>query len=280
VKGKALSEIINDTYRLIGLLQHQMDVILSAGQGLNNLKNPVPHPYQPTSARYSGGSKGAEQIQARQAIADATAKAERVKEKLLKTRIELQRRLDMWNDNLDYLRNDPKEIKEARSVANHYQKGQRDALNEKNQIVKTLNAINSELNKAQQRMSRFSGYTGSTSGGGIDEIVRKEDTKSKFTAQNNYGLLPVTYETVPLLDADRYGKANYQFATEYPMPNLASTENKRTGTLPDKINQGFGYTDIKRIRNYQIKLPAYVWKAFSGIYMPQSGSYSAQYLRG
>ena len=279
MKSKTLSKIKNDAYRLIGLLQHQLGVVLSAGQGLNNLKNRAPHPYKSTGAQYSGGSKGTEQIQAQQAIAEAKAKAERIQQDLFEIRVDLQERLNIWNENLNYLRKESKEIKEARPVRDHYQQGQRAALNERSKIIEIINAINSALSAAQQRMSRLSGYTGSTSGGGIDEIIRKADTKSKFTAQNNYGLLPVIYETIPLLDADRYGKANYQLVTEYPRPNLDSAENERIGTLPDKINQGLGYTDIKRIRNYQIKLPAYLLKAFSGIYMPQGGSYSARYLR-
>lgn len=278
--GVALSKVKNDAYRLIGLLQHQLGVVLSAGQGLDNLKSRAQHPYQSAGAPYSSGSKGTEHIQAQQTIASATAKIEGIKNELLKIKTDLQERVNIWNENLKYLRNGSQEVKEVRPLKDHYQQGERAALNQKSKIIDIINAINLALSNAQQRMSRFSGYIGSPSSGGIDEIVRKADTTGKFAAKNNYGLLPITYETVPLLDAHRYAKADSQRSTEYPKPNLASSESKQTGTLSDKINRGLGHSEIPRARNVQVKLPVYLLRTFSSGYMPQGGTYSARYREG
>ena len=254
IRKKPLSKIKRDIRNLLRELDKQIDTYLSAGQTASHIESSISI------------------AQAYQGMAMAMAKAQRIKQNIMEIAGELNRRLEAWDNALKHLENDPKGIKEAYFAVRSYEEGRRIAKEEQSQLRGILNTISAALTHAQQTMSGFSVSSGKTSY--LDKIVAGTNTDSKYKSRNNYVSLAVTYATIPSLDAERYGKANYSPATEYINPNLNPSGNQRRGSLSDKIRLGGDYTQRGNYANYTVKLSNHLNQILRAGYSSKYGVYS------
>ncbi len=263
----SLNEIKRNVRGLIRELHKQINTFNSAGQAARHIEI--------SSSASSGVRKRIMKTQLQQAhgtIAKASNKVQRIKEDLAEIIDELNRRIKQWDDALWQLKNDSEKIREVKFVVKSYEESQRVAREGKQKLREVIDIIKATMVDAQQRMSGGSGLSGKRFT--IDDIVAGTKTDSKYRSRSNYVSLPVTYATVPSLDAERYGKTDYLLATEYIRPNLASPGNQRLGSLSDKIRLGGDYTQKGNYSSYNIKLPNYLNQILRGGYSSKYGVYS------
>lgn len=88
-----------------------------------------------------------------------------------------------------------------------------------------------------------------------DNMIMKSEEKEH---------LQVTYQTIALLDTERYGSTGNEAATKYRRPDLGSPTNQRNCDVMDKIRLGLGKFTPAIAADYQIALPKFFNKISGG----------------
>lgn len=78
-----------------------------------------------------------------------------------------------------------------------------------------------------------------------DNMIMKSEEKEH---------LQVTYQTIALLDTERYGSTGNEASTKHPRPDLGSPTNQRNCGVRDKIRLGLGKFTPAIAADYQIAL--------------------------
>ena len=191
-------------------------------------------------------------------------RSEKAKKRLLEIQGILQEHLRLWHHNINVLKDDGSKVGNTGSQAN-YREAQQSANDKIYKIRKLLDDISLALDHARGVIQKHKDFNN------FAPITKPLDFMDTFKKQSDYGVATVTYETVPLLDAGRYGTLiNYPLIIDYPQPNLASPEAQRQGSLLDKIRIGLGLLEKPQSHKYRIAIPQYFKKLFSGKYLSQN----------
>jgi len=268
----------NDAQRLIAELDGELDALQAAMQTVRTLEDNAPS--KPMQSGADTADSRAERVhassqlaQARQALTSATFKLEKIRNRLRELERVLRYHLDNWRSDLNVLVHDQGEVKH---VADQYRDAQQAANIDMRMIRSLLDRIRSALSRCHQAISLTSHLRKTGPADGTKEVPRTPDIWRLYDPQADHGLVAVTYETVPLLGADRYGTRSYYSMIDYPAPQLGLLPNSRTGSLSEKIIVGLGHFADGNGNDYEVTMPQFHCPLLRGGYSQAgAGKYSA-----
>ena len=168
---------------------------------------------------------------------------QKLKNRLEEIRNTLRKCLRAGYHNLDVLRTD--------SSAG-LQKTQRVAGGELEKIKKLMEKTDSALNH-YQNITRKTGKLDTTLTDSFHDFEEDNIVMNKFEEKDQ---LQVTYQTIALLDAERYGTTSGSESVEkYPSPDLGQLSGQRTCGIADKIRMGSPNSAPSGNSNYRITIP-------------------------
>ncbi|MFC1675438.1 hypothetical protein ACFL3G_00070 [Planctomycetota bacterium] len=171
---------------------------------------------------------------------DYLAKSKQAKKHLLEIREKLQKHIRVGHHNLNVLQRD---------TSGDLQKVKEIEGSEIDKIRMTIREIDSALDSFRQTDKN----TGSLAKSGRYCSFNK-DTNLMNSAEEK-DPLRVTYQTMALMDADRYGTAGQGTIVNYPNPALGASANPRDYDIGDKIRIGLSISGGDGQANCRITIP-------------------------
>jgi len=194
------------------------------------------------------------------AVSAAQINARQITDQLLQIRSSLQRHLSNWGHDLNVLQDDRSQITD---VSNQYQDARQAADTEIHRIRKLLEMIGVTLGRTQQAISSLSGRNASGACGVNTSVAVPGVFGNAFSG--NYDLAQITHQTIPLLDADRYGNI-VNMIVDFPRPQLGTHTGRSTADIIDKIREGLGPMAGGNRNEYFVKMPEYFGQLFYSNY--------------
>lgn len=194
------------------------------------------------------------------AASAAQVNARRITSQLLQIQSSLQTHLYNWGYDLNVLQDDRSQITD---VSNRYQDARQAANTEIHRIRSLLETIGVTLRRVQQAMSNLSGGNASDAYSVNTSVAASGVFGNTFS--DNYDLAQITHQTIPLLDADRYGNI-INMIIDFPRPQLGTHAGGNTADIIDKICEGLGPMAMGNRNEYFVKMPEYFRQLFYSSY--------------
>lgn len=179
-------------------------------------------------------------LKASQDTTDFIAKSKQAKKHLLEIRGKLQGYIKVGHHNLNVLQNDSSgKLRKVKEVA----------CSEIDKIGMIIREIDSALDSFRRRDKSAGSLAESGHYCGFNK-----DTNLMNSAEEK-DPLRVTYQTIALMDADRYGTAGQETIVNYPKPALGTSANQRNCNIGDKIRMGLLISGGDGWANCRITIP-------------------------
>ena len=173
---------------------------------------------------------------------DSLVKVKQAKKHLLEIREKLQKYIKVGHHNLNVLQNDSSgKLRKVKEVAG----------NEIDKIGMIIRQIDSALDSYRQTNKN----TGSLAESGRYCSFNKDTNPMNSTEEKDP--LQVTYQTMALMDTDRYGTAGHGNIVNYPKPVLGISANQCDCNIGDKIHMGLSTPGGDGLANCRITIPKY-----------------------
>lgn len=165
---------------------------------------------------------------------DFLVKVKQAKKHLLETREKLQKHIKVSHHSLNVLQRDTSgELRKVKEITG----------SETDKIKMIIREINSALDSFRQT-DKNTGRCCSFN----------KDTNFMNSAEEK-DPLQITYQTIALMDAGRYGTASQGTIVNYPNPALDTSANPRDYDIGDKIRMGLSVSGGDGLANCQITIP-------------------------
>ena len=179
-------------------------------------------------------------LKASQDTTDCLAKSKQAKKHLLEIREKLQKHIKVGHHSLNVLQRD---------TSGNLQKVKEIEGSEIDKIRMIIRKIDSALDSYRRRDRSI----GSLADSG-HYFSFNRDTNF-MNSDEEKDPLQVTYQTVALMDADRYGTAGQETIVNYPNPALGTSANQRDCNIGDKIRMGLSTPCGDGLANCRITIP-------------------------
>ena len=194
------------------------------------------------------------------AASAAQVNARQITSQLLQIQSSLQRHLSNWGHDFDVLQDDRSQITD---ISNRYQDARQAANTEIHRIRSLLETIGVTLGRTRQAISDLSGRNASDAYSVDTSVAASGVFANAFS--DSYNLAQITHQTIPLLDADRYGNI-VNMIIDFPRPQLGTHADRSTADIIDKIREGLGPMAMGNRNEYFVKMPEYFRQLFYSSY--------------
>jgi len=176
---------------------------------------------------------------------DFSEKWEKAKNRLMKIRGTLQEQRSVGYHNLNVLQKDS---------SGRLQKAKQISSNEMTKIKMIINGIDSTLSHYTTISQKASGLNTTLT----DSFHDFEEDYIVMNKSEEKDPLQVTYQTIALLDAVRYGTTTGSESVEkYPSPDLGQPSGQRNCCVADKIRMGSANSAPSGSGDYRITIPEF-----------------------
>jgi len=176
---------------------------------------------------------------------DFSEKWEKAKNRLMKIRGTLQEQRSVGYHNLNVLQKDS---------SGRLQKAKQISSNEMTKIKMIINGIDSTLSHYTPILQKAGGLNTTA----LDNFYDFEEENIIMNKAEEKDPVQVTYQTIALLDAERYGTtAGSESVEKYPSPDLGQLSGQRTCGVADKIRMGSANLVPSGSSDYRITIPEF-----------------------
>ena len=165
---------------------------------------------------------------------DYLAKSEQAKKHLLEIREKLQKYIKAGHHKLNALQRDTSgELRKVKEIAGS-------EIDKIKMIIREINSALDSFRQIDKNTARCCSFN--------KDINFMNSTEEKDPLQ-------ITYQTIALMDAGRYGTASQGTIVNYPNPALGTSANPRDYDIGDKIRMGLSVSGGDGLANCQITIP-------------------------